>query len=47
MNINSASATVGGLGGPLNWNNMNFWSTEFAIIELGTDSHIAYMNFSN
>jgi hypothetical protein len=45
LNINSASATLGGLGARLNWNNMNFWATDFAIIHLGTDQALVYQNF--
>ena len=37
MNINSDSAALGGLGAKLDWNNMNFWAADFAVIHLGTD----------
>jgi hypothetical protein len=46
ININSASTTVGGLGGPLDWNNMNFWNTEFSLNAFSTDEAVVLMNFA-
>jgi len=46
LNVNSASTTAGGLGGPINWNNQNFWLADFATNMMSTDSHYFYMNFA-
>ena len=45
LNMNSAAASLGGLGARLNWDNMNFWAADFAVIHLGADSVQVYQNF--
>lgn len=46
ININSDSTALGGLGGPLDWNNQNFWLTEFAVNMFATDEGEFLMNFA-
>jgi hypothetical protein len=46
LNLNSASTSAGGLGGPLNWNNQNLWQVDFAANMVSADSHYFYINFA-
>jgi hypothetical protein len=42
-----AAATQGGLGARLDWNNLNFWAADFAVIHLGADSVAACLDIKN
>ncbi len=46
ININSGPVAQGGIGGPLDWNNQNFWQTELSINYNGQDAWFFYIDFS-
>ena len=46
INVNSGTIGTGGLGGPLDWNNQNFWQAEFAVNMFATDEGVFLMNFA-
>jgi len=44
INVNTDDVTKAGIGGPLDWNNQNFWQVELATNMDGQDAWILYIN---
>ena len=46
INVNTGALTQAGIGGPLDWNNQNFWQTDLSINYNGQDAWFFYIDFS-